>query len=64
MPLITHQLMRPHPVTGRKALYAVVGSSYGIVGMPETKRSPPRRASGACDATEIRTAYPYGSATS
>ena len=35
MPLITHALVRPHPVTARKALYAVSGSSYGIVGMPE-----------------------------
>jgi len=34
MPLITHPLVRRHPVTGRKALYAVPGSSYGIVGMP------------------------------
>jgi len=37
MPLITHPVVRPHPVTGRKALYAVSGSSYGIVGMPENE---------------------------
>jgi taurine dioxygenase len=35
MPVITHKIARPHPVTGRKALYAVSGSSFGIVGMPE-----------------------------
>ena len=35
MPVITHRLARPHPVTGRKSLYAVSGSSFGIVGMPE-----------------------------
>ena len=35
MPLITHKIARPHPVTGRRALYAVSGSSFGIVGMPE-----------------------------
>jgi taurine dioxygenase len=34
MLLITHRLARPHPVTGRKSLYAVSGSSFGIVGMP------------------------------
>jgi len=35
MPLITHKIARPHPVTGRKSLYAVSGSSFGIVGMPQ-----------------------------
>ena len=35
MPIITHKIARPHPVTGRKSLYAVSGSSFGIVGMPE-----------------------------
>jgi taurine dioxygenase len=35
LPLITHPIVRTHPVTGRKALYAVPGSSYGIVGMPD-----------------------------
>src|SRR5262245_14785619 len=35
MPVITHRVARPHPITGRKALYAVSGSSFGIVGMPD-----------------------------
>ena len=35
MPVITHRVARKHPVTGRKALYAVSGSSFGIVGMPD-----------------------------
>ncbi|HTQ00279.1 MAG TPA: TauD/TfdA family dioxygenase [Casimicrobiaceae bacterium] len=35
MPLITHKVARPHPVTGRISLYAVSGSSFGIVGMPQ-----------------------------
>ena len=35
MPVITHKLARPHPITGRTCLYAVSGSSFGIVGMPD-----------------------------
>ena len=35
MPVITHRIARAHPVTGRTCLYAVSGSSFGIVGMPE-----------------------------
>ena len=35
MPVVTHRIARPHPVTGRTALYAVSGSSFGIVGMPD-----------------------------
>jgi taurine dioxygenase len=35
MPLITHRIARRHPVKGDKALYAVSGSSFGIVGMPD-----------------------------
>jgi alpha-ketoglutarate-dependent taurine dioxygenase len=35
MAWVRHRVARPHPVTGRKALYAVSGSSFGIEGMPE-----------------------------
>jgi taurine dioxygenase len=32
---VRHKVARKHPVTGRTALYAVSGSSFGIEGMPE-----------------------------
>jgi len=32
---VRHRIARKHPVTGRTALYAVNGSSFGIEGMPE-----------------------------
>ena len=32
---VKHRVARPHPVTGRTALYAVNGSSFGIEGMAE-----------------------------
>jgi len=34
---VRHPLARRHPVTGRTALYAVSGSSFGIEGMPEAE---------------------------
>jgi taurine dioxygenase len=35
MPWVKHRVARPHPVTGRKALYSVNGSSFGIEGMSD-----------------------------
>ncbi len=32
---VKHRVARPHPVTGRTALYSVSGSSFGIEGMPQ-----------------------------
>ena len=32
---VRHRIARPHPRTGRKALYAVSGSSFGIEGMDD-----------------------------
>ena len=34
MAWVRHPIVRRHPITGRKALYAVSGSSFGIEGMP------------------------------
>jgi taurine dioxygenase len=35
MAWVRHPIARKHPVTGRTALYAVSGSSFGIEGMPD-----------------------------
>ena len=35
MAWVRHRIARQHPITGRTALYAVSGSSFGIEGMPE-----------------------------
>ena len=32
---VKHRVARPHPVTGRIALYSVSGSSFGIEGLPQ-----------------------------
>lgn len=34
---VRHRIARPHPRTGRRALYAVSGSSFGIEGMEEAE---------------------------
>ena len=35
MAWVRHPVVRRHPITGRKALYSVSGSSFGIDGMPQ-----------------------------
>ena len=35
MSWVRHKIARKHPITGRTALYAVSGSSFGVEGMPE-----------------------------
>jgi taurine dioxygenase len=35
VPWVRHRVARPHPVTGRTALYAVNGTSFRIEGMPD-----------------------------
>ena len=35
MQWVRHRIARPHPLTGKKALYSVSGSSFGIEGMPD-----------------------------
>jgi taurine dioxygenase len=37
MAWVRHKLARKHPITGRTALYAVSGSSFGIEGMPQVE---------------------------
>ena len=32
---VTHPLVRRHPITGQKTLYAITGTSQGIVGMEQ-----------------------------
>ena len=37
MAWVKHRVARPHPVTGRTALYSISGSSFGLEGLPRTK---------------------------
>jgi taurine dioxygenase len=41
---VKHRVARPHPVTGRTALYAVNGTSFGIEGMADGESLPLLRA--------------------
>ena len=35
MQWVKHRIARPHPLTGKKSLYSISGSSFGIYGMPD-----------------------------
>lgn len=35
VPPVYHLIARPHPVTGRKAIYAPAGTAYAVKGMPD-----------------------------
>ncbi|HEY5897552.1 MAG TPA: TauD/TfdA family dioxygenase, partial [Burkholderiales bacterium] len=37
MKWVRHPVVRRHPITGRAALYAVSGSSFGIEGLPQNE---------------------------
>jgi taurine dioxygenase len=59
MPLITHPLVRPHPVTGRRRCTRYRASSYRHRrDAGRRSRCAARRARGARDATEIRDQLP------
>ena len=45
---VKHRVARPHPVTGRTALYSVSGSSFGIEGMPQDEARRAARRTEAC----------------
>ena len=61
MPLITHKIARPHPMTGRTSLYAVSGSSFGIVGMPDDEaRDLLDELAAHSTSEEYRHAFKYG----
>lgn len=57
---VFHPLVMRHPVTGRKSLYGVAGSSFGIVGMPDDEAHDLLRELAAhALRPEFTTAYDY-----
>ena len=59
-PLVQHRLVRPHPVTGVKALYSPCATSRGIVGMPlEQARELLAQLTAHCLKPEFRYHHPY-----